>query len=1144
MDDLTGNRMQLSFDASSRLQTVTDNASGRVLTFYYNTSNLLDHITGPITTEVSDGVWVSYHYDINNNLISVSYADGSGFYYDYTDTDIHNLTQKANKADHLLNTWAYDTSDRAISNFSRDGKGVDIVYTSETQINVTDAYNKEREYLLIESADRKRVSAITDGIGGAGSFPYSDNNIISWVYDENMNPTELEYPGGTINQYLDFDERGNPGTVKLALGTDDERDIYYTYHPYINTPLTRTEDSVLGTGDKETIWDYDSDYDAIPNENPTSLVSRIVEKGFTRDESGSVVSYEYVTKYTYNSKRQVLSIDGPLAGTDDTTSFTYNPATGDLLSITRPLIGATAFTGHNAAGQAGTVTDVNGNSKTFIYDGRGRVTDITYSADSSTSSVEYNIAGLPDSKTDEDLVPTTFAYDLSYGRLFTRTDSQDNYIVYNYDDQGNVTGKNYYDSSANLTNSKSFLYQGASLPGLLYREISADNTYTEYGYDLDGNVASVTDPNGYTTSYLYDSLNRLKTVIQPESIATAYTYDSQGNLQTVTDAENHTTTYQYDDMVRLVSTTSPDTGTVTYAYDEAGNPINKTDAKDNSVGYEYDALNRLTDIYFPNDTDIHYDYDEIDVTNGIGKRTRMQDQSGEYVFGYDGRGRLTHKTSIIGEITYELFREYTAGGRIISITYPSGRTVNYYRTTCTCSVDSITTTFNGPPTTLMQDITYRPFGGADAMSSGAGGTVGSTYNGSGKLTFSNPGSAHQRGYTYDNNGNIKTITASSTSDQYYNRSYDYDAINRLTHADGPWGAIDYTYDDVGNRLTEITNDSSNTYGYVTGTNIQNSITGTDATTYTYDLNGNITGIGAKTLTYNEDNRLVNVVEGGITLGEYTYNGFGQRVKKVVGGTTTIFHYDFYGNIIGESNSGGTFSKEYLYNGSSRLAMVDVGTAKVYYYGNDQLGTPQILTDSTNTLVWEAVYKPFGEAEINAHSTVVSNFRFPGQYYDQETGLHYNYHRYYDPSTGRYLTPDPIGQEGGINLFAYVENNPTNYIDPEGLDGFALPGPVPLPIILPQTPNPQLDEAYRQAGNDISNGMTWLGDELYGGGIGESIYDYFHQSSSDTSDKDCESSEHTKNKRKSTKDKHEKGQTRKGTDKRGGEKGDARRPYGR
>jgi len=169
-----------------------------------------------------------------------------------------------------------------------------------------------------------------------------------------------------------------------------------------------------------------------------------------------------------------------------------------------------------------------------------------------------------------------------------------------------------------------------------------------------------------------------------------------------------------------------------------------------------------------------------------------------------------------------------------------------------------------------------------------------------------------------------------------------------------------------------------------------------------------------------------------------------------GVTTTVFHYDFNGNIIGESDLDGNFMKEYLYRGSSRLALVDIATEGIYFYGNDRLGTPQILTVATNTVVWEGYYKPFGEAEVNPNSSVVNNFRFPGQYYDQETGLHYNYHRYYDPKAGRYLRPDPshsIQPRGNgipcylpllfttpqeLNLYSHALNNTINRTDPIGL----------------------------------------------------------------------------------------------------------------
>gem|GEM_PF-2969008 len=107
------------------------------------------------------------------------------------------------------------------------------------------------------------------------------------------------------------------------------------------------------------------------------------------------------------------------------------------------------------------------------------------------------------------------------------------------------------------------------------------------------------------------------------------------------------------------------------------------------------------------------------------------------------------------------------------------------------------------------------------------------------------------------------------------------------------------------------------------------------------------------------------------------------------------------------------------------------TDRVYFYHLNHLGTPQAVTDEDGNIVWQADYKPFGEA-IPGSSSVENSFRFPGQYYDAESGLHYNWHRYYDPKTGRYLTPDPIGLAGGINLYGYVIGNPVNWGDPLGL----------------------------------------------------------------------------------------------------------------
>ena len=115
----------------------------------------------------------------------------------------------------------------------------------------------------------------------------------------------------------------------------------------------------------------------------------------------------------------------------------------------------------------------------------------------------------------------------------------------------------------------------------------------------------------------------------------------------------------------------------------------------------------------------------------------------------------------------------------------------------------------------------------------------------------------------------------------------------------------------------------------------------------------------------------------------------------------------------------------------KAAAMGSQTQSYYYYQNDHLGTPMKLLNQSGVVVWSATYDAFGRATINPASTVSNNLRFPGQYHDAETGLHYNWNRYYDSATGRYVTSDPIGLRGGINEYTYVEGNPLSFSDPTG-----------------------------------------------------------------------------------------------------------------
>ena len=152
----------------------------------------------------------------------------------------------------------------------------------------------------------------------------------------------------------------------------------------------------------------------------------------------------------------------------------------------------------------------------------------------------------------------------------------------------------------------------------------------------------------------------------------------------------------------------------------------------------------------------------------------------------------------------------------------------------------------------------------------------------------------------------------------------------------------------------------------------------------------------------------------------------------MGATTTYYLYDLESRLIAElAGSGRVLERIRLAGAGACGASGNELRPGLYFSINDHLGTPQRLITGEGTVVWQSAALPFGRTQVQL-GTVQNNLRFPGQYYDAETGLHYNWNRYYDPETGRYLSPDPIGLDGGLNLYAYVENDPVNWVDPWGL----------------------------------------------------------------------------------------------------------------
>jgi RHS repeat-associated protein len=398
----------------------------------------------------------------------------------------------------------------------------------------------------------------------------------------------------------------------------------------------------------------------------------------------------------------------------------------------------------------------------------------------------------------------------------------------------------------------------------------------------------------------------------------------------------------------------------------------------------------------------------------------------------DTLGRLT-KTATINGTSFTTIQDTSSGGRLESLTYPSGRTVTYTQDNLG-KLASIATTYAGVTTTLVDDLAYSPFGPATGMNLPTIGAVENQLDKFHRQDISNPNAVDGHGlcdFQYDGNSNLEQIVA--TNDSRRDQSFEYSALNRLTSATGIHGSLAFTYDKAGNRETKTLDGETGTYAYLSGTNRIDTITGADTTTFDYDANGNTIDMAALSLTYDQDNRLVIARKDGAVVGEYVYNGLGQRVIKSTGDVTTYYHYDFQGNLIAETPPDTVFidGSEYIYNGPTALATVDIASAEIYYYHVNHLSTPEFITDATGEVVWQAAVKPFGAVVINEASTIDNPLRFPGHYFDAETGLHYNSARYYSPEVGRYLTPDPSGLEGGLNPYAYSLNNPITAYDSNG-----------------------------------------------------------------------------------------------------------------
>jgi RHS repeat-associated protein len=1043
--DLGGMSQDLSYDAGGRLSSVTDRTSQRSLSFSYDSKNRLTSVTDP------NGNGYTYSYDSTGRLVQVTPPDAvpgnPGRQYLYNE-QVHTsntnlpyaLTGILDENGSRYATYRYDAQGRGIATEHAGGSDLhQLAYNADGSTTITDALGQPRTFL------HQTILGFKHNVGQsqpAGSGCAASASSIS--YDANGNVASRTDFNGNLSCYA-YDLNRNLETVRvegLAPGSTCPSDLA-AYAPS------------TGGSERKTATQWHTDYRL-----PTQIDETGRRTTFGYDANGNLLNKTIIDtatqqsrswNYTYNSLGQVLTEDGPRTDVNDVTSYTYYADTtadhkpGDLQTVTNALGHVTTFTAYDANGRLLRLADPNGLVINFTYDARGRLTHKT--VDGHTTIYDYDNVG--------NLIkitrPSGAFYNFTYDAAHRLTDIQDalgGKIHYTLDAMGNRNQEDIKDAQGHIVKTHSRAYDTLNR---LYQDIGAYNQTIQYAYDANGNLTQITDAEGHSTQRQYDTLDRLIRSTDALNGQTDYDYDTLDRLVQVTDANNHGTIYSYNGLGDLTQLDSPNTGVTQYAYDSAGNLAQKTDAENITATYQYDAINRLLGIDYPGtEADVVNDYDTTPLFTWnipqLGRLTSTRrGSSPTHYIGYDRRGNIayTTATALANPYYYDdrIGYLYNADDQVSEVQFNWYRQHRYHYDQAG-QIDRISVhdwddgDFSGSgydvTRVLADNIVHLPFGPVTGLTYGNGLTLNRNYDQDYRLAGQSVGNQLNLAYGYDANGNLQTATdlLAAANDQ----SYSYDGLNRLIAANGT-AQQSYQYDPVGNRLANDLNGAATQYQYDLGSQKLFSQTGAHPNTVVSNAVGNITHAGGKTYLYAPDQRLASVKQGSADIARYSYDAQGRRRSKTVGTTTTHYDYDLQGRLLGEDRVPG----DYVYLDGEPLARVDYNLSdwsgnvagwNIAYYHNNPLGAPLQTTDRLGQISWNAQLDPFGKA-APLNPAITQNLRFPGQYYDQETGLHYNMARYYDPGIGRYLQSDPIGLSGGINTYTYVRNNPLKYIDPKG-----------------------------------------------------------------------------------------------------------------
>lgn len=1028
-----------------------NSSTGRFVRLYYNDA------TGRLTRiQDHSGRIVRYHHDTttsaaNGNLTRIEGLAGIETLYGYSDpADPHNVTslKRGNMAEM---TQVYDERGRVISQNQGNRSWlfnylIPLNYTEVTEI-VRDAAGDElrRAKSFHRFNPDSTLRAYTPPVGIQVNYSYDGNKnllsisgsgdrpgIRSYDAEGNLIALRIQYAADVFDETTWTYDQGRVTSVR-ALSSALPDNLYYKtiQYEYVNgVPRRIIQESVNMGGDITHVTRYGYDTEGrlisvtLPDQH--TLIQEWdgdnLSRRYQRDSNGHVIT-DGQWFYRYDNRGNVIESEDALGRK---TRFDYDALDRVTRSVNAQ--GEEVVLNYDSdrlsAIEIGRTSSGDGLKRRFVYDSLNQLTQVEEW--SGQVWIPIDVRAL-DSKgnvlqqTNALGQSTLYSYDAA-GRLISSTDAAGHTQSYQYEfATGNLSKA--IDGNGNVI---TYTYDKA----YRVKDITTATTKAEFSYDVLDNLLSVTDKNGNSTRFSYDGLGRKVTETRPMGEEIRTEYDSHGRIRAVTNARGQRTRYDYlawGPLVKIRHYSGAQThddnllGTVSASYDKVGNLLTISDDRIQSgplYTRSYDALNRLTAVqnhYIPGQPSIQYSYTALGNISSLG----MTDSSGSvnHQYHYDARGLLSG--AVLPGAQFVL-TDRDALGRISQHLHANQTVTDY------------SYTVDGLPYSIA-------------------------------TSHHTTGSLQQLGYLNDNAHNITGITSNVG-----NAAYSYDSDNRIQSADypelpsgfthptnDPWpNNQSFSYDDasnlsIGSRPWTFNANNQLTQGEVNGSTQR----------FQYDADGNYTGaagisIPAVTHRYDNDNRRIAFSDGKInptTSADYRYDPMGRRISKTIttrdGASTTLKQHWYLWegqSLLAEYDASGQRQKRYAYLPGSYLPEQMADSTGIYTVHSDHLQTPTVLSNSQGTTVWSMQHVAFGQAWINNDPdgdgiAVEFNQRFPGQYYDQETGLNYNYYRDYDPSLGRYIQSDPIGLRGGLNTYAYVGANPVNYIDPYGESATAAVG---------------------------------------------------------------------------------------------------------